>query len=558
MGIQRMDARAIIYGAKSTRDRAGSIKTQLSDSRAMCEREGWAVADEFTDEGFSAYSGNRGPGLKAALARAAELAEESGEVVYFVVQHSDRISRGAGDRPGAADALGEIWHRTRRQNVHLRSVQPEDDRDLEESDTTASKGKRNRDDSKRKGEASIAGVRRAVERGEWRGGICPVGYAVERGAPEQVEDEYGRAYLKVPRKLVKHPQDGEILELVWKLASEGKSILAISLECSRRGYVTRPVRKDHRPKPFDCNRLSQILENPFYAGVQVFQGERFPGSWPTYVDIDVFERLKRERARRSHASERRVGRPAEGYLLGGLARCGTCGAPAQALTERRTRADGTRPRRYVCREHREHHRDAAEWCPAMPWDAEAVDRYALDNIGALIGDTEALRRQLDSGRDAESKARAREAAQASAEAARAEELAERAMREYADASDDDERELAKAAALAKRKQAEQARARMDAALDALNEDVQQDDPAAAMARLLEGLDRERARSGGDVKVLNATLREAFDAFFLKPGSRLCAPVFKGELLVAEIMVGRTMTPELARALEDLALPVPAA
>ena len=52
--------------------------------------------------GYWPYSGNRGPGLERALARAGELAAESGEVVAFVVQHSDRISRGAGLEPDDA------------------------------------------------------------------------------------------------------------------------------------------------------------------------------------------------------------------------------------------------------------------------------------------------------------------------------------------------------------------------------------------------------------------------------------------------------------------------
>ena len=129
---------AINYAAKSTQDRRGSIPDQLTDNRAMCEREGWPILGEYSDEGFSAYRGNRGPGLTDARAHAASVAAETGEVVMLVCQHSDRISRGAGDRPGAAEALIEIWHAERRRNVHLRSVQ--DDYDLRTSATVANIG----------------------------------------------------------------------------------------------------------------------------------------------------------------------------------------------------------------------------------------------------------------------------------------------------------------------------------------------------------------------------------------------------------------------------------
>ena len=58
--------RAVIYAAKSSEDRHGSIPTQLEDCRTMADKEGWTVIAEFSDEAFSAYSGNRGPGLAQA------------------------------------------------------------------------------------------------------------------------------------------------------------------------------------------------------------------------------------------------------------------------------------------------------------------------------------------------------------------------------------------------------------------------------------------------------------------------------------------------------------
>src|SRR4051812_18777182 len=104
-----MTVHAVIYAAKSTEDKHGSIPTQLDDCRAMAKREGWEIVAEFTDEGFSAYSGNRGPGLVRARQMAAGHAP-----AILVVQHSDRLSRGAGDAPGAAEHLGEILFWARR------------------------------------------------------------------------------------------------------------------------------------------------------------------------------------------------------------------------------------------------------------------------------------------------------------------------------------------------------------------------------------------------------------------------------------------------------------
>ena len=43
---------AVIYAAKSTEDKHGSIPTQLADCRTMAEREGWTIVGEFSDEAF--------------------------------------------------------------------------------------------------------------------------------------------------------------------------------------------------------------------------------------------------------------------------------------------------------------------------------------------------------------------------------------------------------------------------------------------------------------------------------------------------------------------------
>jgi len=109
---------AVIYAAKSTEDKRGSIGTQLTDCRALTEREGWDVVGEFQDEGFSAYSGNRGPGLEGAMQLAAETAAERGRCV-LAAQHSDRLSRGAGDRPEAARHLAEVvfWAKPARRDA---------------------------------------------------------------------------------------------------------------------------------------------------------------------------------------------------------------------------------------------------------------------------------------------------------------------------------------------------------------------------------------------------------------------------------------------------------
>ena len=91
--------------------------TQVEECSQMAEANGWVVVGVHQDEGFSAYSGNRGPGLESAKRAAANAAREYGTTAMLVAQAHDRFARGAGDRPGAPQSLGEVWHAARRLDV---------------------------------------------------------------------------------------------------------------------------------------------------------------------------------------------------------------------------------------------------------------------------------------------------------------------------------------------------------------------------------------------------------------------------------------------------------
>ena len=138
----------IFYAAKSTQDRHASIPEQIEDCERMAHDNDWKVVGTFTDEGFSAYSGNRGPGLEDARAAGAAAAIEYGTTAMLVAQQSDRYARGAGDKPGAPQALVEIWHQLRRQDVYMRSAY--DDGDLRDSASVANLGQRAHNDSNRR------------------------------------------------------------------------------------------------------------------------------------------------------------------------------------------------------------------------------------------------------------------------------------------------------------------------------------------------------------------------------------------------------------------------
>lgn len=501
---------AVLYAAKSTADPKGSIGKQLDDGRELAKAAEREVVGSYNDEAKSAYHGSRGAELEAAMAHAAELAHEGNDVA-LVVQHSDRLARGDAIK-GKHLVEYTLWGI--KESVHLLSVQ--DQEMLPEGEMALLMGSiggmRNNQDSARKSKSTKGGLRKLAEEGKWRGGIVPGGYDAE-----YQHDGKGKV---IDRKLVKHTEDRAAYELLWKLAEEGRSVQAISLEMNRRGYKTRPPQQRIKPKDFDTSRVIQALSCPAYAGLIVWDGETFAAEWEPYVDVETFHRLKAERHDRCHHTKRKRGRPPVGYLLAELAVCGLCGEPMHAETDRR-RSDGSVARRYTCRAHRERHREDASWCPCERVDAEAVDRAVLGELGRLLSNMDDLRAQLESGQRAERSKLERIAAEASSAALDAEVAAERATAEFADADDAEDRALLKDAAKVKRTQAKRERSRADAALDALaGLDVEEVDPEAAMHALYERLAGQLADAGEDLKALNAALRETFASFELHSDGRI--------------------------------------
>jgi DNA invertase Pin-like site-specific DNA recombinase len=196
----------LIYAAKSTEDRRGSIPGQVRECREAVEGAGGRmVVGEYSDEAFSAFVGSRGPALANAMRHAQELACDG--TVELWAQHSDRLARG--DGPSARHAV-EVALWALKNDVRVRTVQdPETFRDLLYAVAT---GQRNHEDSRRKDLASAAGRRRAVERGDYTE-AKPDGYmrVVEVDASGMVKKRLGVDPAR-------HP----LIEMIFQMALRGK------------------------------------------------------------------------------------------------------------------------------------------------------------------------------------------------------------------------------------------------------------------------------------------------------------------------------------------------
>jgi DNA invertase Pin-like site-specific DNA recombinase len=496
---------AVLYAAKSSADEHDSIPRQLADGRKLADDPLRArVLAEFSDEGKSAWKGNRGDGLAAAKAAAEAAARKYGSC-FLIVQHTDRLARGDAKR---ADHLVEVALWALRHDVAIKSVQ---DPTTCESGLAfaAMMGDRNEADSARKSQAVASGIRGAAEQGKWLGGILADGYRLIKG-----HDERGHE----TREVAFDPDRKPLWDLVWDLARKGYSANAIVAELDRHGWVTQPRKKAHKPRPFDANRVRLALNNPFYAGLSAHRGEVVgEGRWPRYVEPEDFYRLKRERAERSHVEHRKVGRPVERFLLAGLTECGDCGGPLDSVNGYR-RVDGSRTMSYVCRLHRERPQD----CGSKPWNARAVDGTVLKHLPLILSDIDTLKGAVTAARDSDRGRLEAEAKLARDERKKSAKAMERMAARIAVlyANGEDAKAEALEAALGHTQVAEEAaKVRLTAALDALAALPEAEDADAFdWDALRESILTRVEDAAGDIKRLRLALAEFVERVTLKHGT----------------------------------------
>lgn len=362
--------RAVLYAAKSTEDKHGSIPDQLRECREMAERELWLVEAEFSDEGFSAYSGNRGPGLLRARETAARVAEEDREAV-LVVWASDRLARGAGDAPGAASHLAELWFAIRRSGVTVRAVK--DDHTFMNPMMVAAMGERAYEDSRLKSERVKQGARRRAERGKHHGGPRPFGF-------RYVLDEDGKRALAIKES------EAAIVRRVYQEFIAGKSQRQIARDLVRDGVPTQRGAEWSQPI------IAKVLRGELYAGRVRLNGQVYASEHvPAIVDEETWQRAQALRSARARTTGHGGGRPpATAFLFTrGRLRC-HCGAAMVPRTIRPRSKTGKWYEAYLC-----HARvKDVNACDQTPLQRGAVDSAMLRFFEERVLDIEETRRQL--------------------------------------------------------------------------------------------------------------------------------------------------------------------
>lgn len=345
---------AVIYAAKSTEDRHDSIPTQIEESRELARNNGWEVVGLFTDEGFSAYSGNRGPALGDAQARAARAASESGTTAMLIAQAHDRFARGAGDRPGAPQSLGEVWHANRRRNVHLRSV--EDDEELRDEASVAFVGRRAHLDSHRKSKSVAKGMARRAAKG-LHNGRGSLGFANVNGRFEQI------------------PHETAVVERIVSEYLSGRSQQRIAKGLNASGAKTKLGGTWHQ------GTISKVLTNPHIAGLNTVGDAKCSCGHEPIVSEETWRKVLSQMATLQRTpGGARGGRPslASHIFRKGYLRCGVCG---ESMVPR-----SGAPEAYFCISKKT--RECGCFMPPLPRPMvdDAVRRY-FETVGLDLANT---------------------------------------------------------------------------------------------------------------------------------------------------------------------------
>ncbi|MFD4740552.1 recombinase family protein [Streptomyces virginiae] len=259
---------ACLYGraSRDPKKKGASVNAQLKEGRALCERFGWPVVDEFKDVGISASRHAKVArddfeamldGIRAGRYRIVVAFEASR--YYRDLEAYTRLRRACHDAGVLLYYKGQVYDLSKsadRKATAMDAVQAESeaedirDRNLRTARQTAEAGK-------------------------------PWG---------RVPDGYKRVYDPDSGDLVEqveHPVQGPIVREIWEAAAAGQSLRSTAARLNAAGRFTQ------KGKPWEVWHLRTVLRNPAYAGRRVFQGQDYKaGTWPPLVEPEVFEAVQ--------------------------------------------------------------------------------------------------------------------------------------------------------------------------------------------------------------------------------------------------------------------------
>ena len=371
--------RAAIYVRVSTSRQAErdlSLPDQTVQCRAYCERQGWEVAEVFSEPGASALDDDR-PVFQEMIYKATR----SDRPFQFVVVHSlSRFSR---------DSLhSELYIRQlRKAGVELVSitqvVAQDASGEMFRKLLNVFDEHQSRENAKHVHRAMCENARQ----GFWNGSHAPYGYSIE------VAERRGNKDKKV---LVVNEEESRVMRLIFDLATGVRGrplgVKAIASYLNERGFLRRGRR-------FTTGGVHDLLTTTTYFGRHYFNrrdsrngAPRPPSQWIAFRVPALIEEATFNTAQgllQSRAPKRMPPRVANGpTFLAGLARCGHCGAALIQNTGK-----GGAYRYYCCSRKL---KEGAMACRGMRMRMDKLDGTVIGEVAKRVLEPERLREMLES------------------------------------------------------------------------------------------------------------------------------------------------------------------
>ncbi len=282
------------------------MERQREDCLGLAARLGWPVAEIYTDNDRSAYSGKPRPEYERMLE-----ALDAGRLDALLVWDVDRLTR----TPVELERIIEI---AERKGIQLASVGGDIDLATVQGRLTARiKGSVARSEV----EQQSRRIKRAFD---------------ARAAEGKPHGKVPFGWNRVAGQDVLQPDEAAVIRRIASGIIAGESLGSITSDLNRQGLPSPRGRDKWVPA-----MTRQIALRERNVGLRVHRGQVIgPGNWEPIYDQKVHDRvvaILRDPARRTSMSGARK------YLLSGIVRCGECEEPLRILV-----AHGTRPAAYVC------------------------------------------------------------------------------------------------------------------------------------------------------------------------------------------------------------------
>ncbi|MEH0981169.1 recombinase family protein [Micromonospora sp. CPCC 205556] len=358
--------RAAIY-VRISRDREGGglgVARQEQDCRELAGRHGLTVAQVYSDNDLSAYSGKPRPAYRRMLDDIA-----AARVDAVLAWHTDRLHRSPTELEEYISAC-----EPRRVPTFTVKAGPLDLSTPSGRMVARQLGVVARYEVEHQVERQQRAKLQAAADGRWAGGRRPYGYE--------------------PDGVTLRPDEAGAVAKATDAILSGASLRGHAAEMNACGLLTSTGR------PWTPNELRKVLLRARNAGLREHRGEVVgPAAWPPLVDEDRWRALV---SALTHSSRRTQWSSARRWLLSGLALCGVCGSPVRAtLVATKSRSVAS----YTCKVGKCVSRNAAELDAYV--GAVVVERLSRPDVvdllsasgrpdsGALHLDASALRERLD-------------------------------------------------------------------------------------------------------------------------------------------------------------------